>query len=78
MTTFRLAATNGAVTWYWSGLSWTQNESFAKAYDSEIKARNGLKYVAKRYPVMASIVNVESVTPLVILTGQAAIDALRA
>ena len=78
MTTFRLAAVNGAVTWYWSGLGWTQIESNAKAYDSEMKARNGLKYVAKRHPVMASIVNVESVTPLVILTGQAAIDALRA
>ena len=78
MTTFRLAASNGAVTWYWSGLGWTQDESFAKAYDSEMKARNGLKYVAKRHPGMASIVNVESVTPLVILTGQAAIDALRA
>ena len=78
MTTFRLAASNGAVTWYWSGLGWTQIESNAKAYDSEMKARNGLKYGAKRHPVMASIVNVESVTPIVILTGQDAIDALRA
>ena len=75
---YRIASDSALPQWYWQGKTWTQSESMAKEYATEDSARLALRAMAKTLPVMAQVSHVESVTPLVILTGQDAIDALRA